>query len=69
MKKRKAANAVMVAIIAVIVIGGVLVAGHIKGWFDRREDKYNCERYNAKCRHGASRMLKSNTVVYTGFDF
>ena len=35
MKKRKAANAVMVAIIAVIVIGGVLVAGHIKGWFDR----------------------------------
>lgn len=41
----------------------------IKGWFDRREDKYNCERYNAKCRHGANRMLKSNTVVYTGFDF
>ena len=35
MKKRRAANAVMVAIIAVIVIGGVLVAGHIKGWFDR----------------------------------
>ena len=35
MKKRRAANAVMVAIIAVIVIGGVLLAGHIKGWFDR----------------------------------
>ena len=35
MKKKKAANAIMVAIIAVIVVGGVLVAGHIRGWFDK----------------------------------
>jgi hypothetical protein len=41
----------------------------IKGWFDRRADKYDCERYNRKCRDGARRMLKSSTVVYTGFDF
>ena len=41
----------------------------IKGWFDRHEDKYDCERYNSKCRKGARRMLKSNTMVYTGFEF
>ena len=41
----------------------------IKGWFDRKADKYDCERYNAKCRDGARRLLKSTTVVYTGFDF
>ena len=35
MKKKKTANTIMIAIIAVIVIGGVLAAGHIKGWFDR----------------------------------
>ena len=41
----------------------------IKGWFDRRQNKYDCERYNAKCRHGAKRMLNSNTKVYTDFVF
>ena len=35
MKKKKTANAIMVAIIAVIVAGGVLAAGHIRGWFDK----------------------------------
>lgn len=42
----------------------------IKGWFDRRQDKYDCERYNRNPRKGGTnRMLKSDTVVYTGFDF
>ena len=34
MKKRQIANLVMVAVIAVIVVAGVLGVGHIQGWFD-----------------------------------
>jgi hypothetical protein len=41
----------------------------IKGAFDRKLNKYDCERYNAKCRHGAKRMFTSNTKVYTEFVF
>ena len=42
----------------------------IKGWFDRRENKYDCERYNRNPRKGGTnRLLKSDTVVYTNFDF
>ena len=41
----------------------------IKGAFDRKANKYDCERYNRKCRHGASRMLNSTTTVYTEFVF
>ena len=41
----------------------------IKGAFDRKENKYDCERYNAKCRHGAKRMFKSDITVYTAFEF
>jgi len=41
----------------------------IKGAFDRKANKYDCERYNAKCRDGASRMLKGDHLVYTGFVF
>ena len=41
----------------------------IKGAFDRKENKYDCERYNAKCRDGASRMIKGDHLVYTGFVF
>ena len=41
----------------------------IKGWFDRKQEKYDCERYNRNCRKGDRRMLKSNTIVYVGFDF
>ena len=39
----------------------------IKGYFDRKADRYPCERYNAKCRHGAIRMFTSKTKVYTDF--
>lgn len=35
MKKKTVANAIMVAIIALIVVSGVLVAGNTLGWFDR----------------------------------
>ena len=42
----------------------------IKGWFDRKADRYDCERYNRTPRKGGTnRLLKSSTVVYTGFDF
>lgn len=41
----------------------------IKGAFDRKANKYDCERYNMKCRHGAKRMIKGDTEVYTDFVF
>ncbi len=34
MKKKQLSNIIMVAIIAVIVVAGILTAGHIQGWFD-----------------------------------
>ena len=38
MKKRKIANAVMVAVICLIVAGAVLGVGALRGWFDRPEE-------------------------------
>ena len=38
MKKRKIANAVMVAVICLIVAGAVLGVGFLRGWFDRLEE-------------------------------
>ena len=38
MKKRKIANAVMVAVICLIVAGAVLGVGFLRGWFDRPEE-------------------------------
>ena len=35
MKKKTIANAIMVAVIALIVVFGVLMAGNILGWFDK----------------------------------
>ena len=35
MKKKTIANIVMAVIIMVIVLGGILYVGHIKGWFDK----------------------------------
>ena len=35
MKKKTIANAIMVAVIALIVVSGVLMAGNILGWFDK----------------------------------
>ena len=35
MKKKTIANAIMVAIIALIVVSGVLIAGNTLGWFDK----------------------------------
>lgn len=38
MKKRKIANAIMVAVICLIVAGAVLGVGFLRGWFDRPEE-------------------------------
>ena len=35
MKKKTIANSIMVAIIALIVVSGVLIAGNTLGWFDK----------------------------------
>ena len=35
MKKKKIANFIMTAVILLIAVGGVLIAGHIRGWFDK----------------------------------
>lgn len=37
MKKKKIANLIMTAIIAVVVAAGILGAGYIRGWFDRAD--------------------------------
>ena len=34
MKKKQIANLIMVAVILLIVAGGVLGVGYIRGWFD-----------------------------------
>ncbi len=39
MKKKKIANIVMVAVIIAIAISGILGVGHIKGWFDKSDEK------------------------------
>ena len=38
MMKRKIANIIMVAVIAVVVIGGVMAAGSIRGWFGKEPE-------------------------------
>lgn len=43
---------------------------YIKGVFDRKADRYLCERYNRHPRRGGTnRMLNGNTEVYTDFVF
>ena len=39
MKKKKIANIVMVAVIIAIAVSGILGVGHIKGWFDKTDEK------------------------------
>jgi len=39
MKKKTVANIIMIAIIAVIVITGIGIAGNILGWFDRQDSE------------------------------
>lgn len=39
MKKRKIANLIMVAIIVAVSVSGILGVGHIKGWFDKSDEK------------------------------
>ncbi len=39
MKKKKIANTVMVAVIIAIAAAGILGVGHIKGWFDKSDEK------------------------------
>lgn len=42
----------------------------IKGWFDRKADKYDCERYNRHPRKGGThRLLNGSITVYTEFAF
>lgn len=42
----------------------------IKGVFDRKQNKYDCERYNRHPRKGGTnRMLKGDIAVYTEFAF
>lgn len=38
MKRKKTANAVMVAVIIAIAVLGILGVGHIKGWFDKSDE-------------------------------
>ena len=38
MKRKKTANAVMVAVIIAIAVLGTLGVGHIKGWFDKSDE-------------------------------
>ena len=42
MKKKQIANLIMVAVILLIVAGGVLGVGYIRGWFDRATDDSAC---------------------------
>ena len=42
MKKKQIANLIMVAVILLIVAGGVLGAGYIRGWFDRATEDSAC---------------------------
>ena len=42
MKKKQIANLIMVAVILLIVAGGVLGVGYIRGWFDRAAEDSAC---------------------------
>ena len=70
MKKKKTANAIMVAVIAVIVIGGVLVAGHIKGWFDKPAEESamltDVRGIVTMERDGVAYRVDSDTVLRKG---
>lgn len=37
---------------------------YIKGVFDRKKNRYDCERYS---EIGSSHLFRSNTTVYTDF--
>lgn len=39
MKKKKIANLIMVAIIVAVAVAGILGVGHIKGWFEKSDEK------------------------------
>ena len=69
MKKKKTANIIMVAVIAVIVVGGVLVAGHIKGWFDRSPDVAVLTNYKGIItleREGIAFNVQEDTALRKG---
>ena len=42
MKKKQIANLIMVAVILLIVAGGVLGVGYIRGWFDTTTESSAC---------------------------
>ena len=42
MKKKQIANLIMVAVIFLIVAGGVLGVGYIRGWFDTATENSAC---------------------------
>lgn len=70
MKKKQAANLIMVAIILVIVAAGVLGVGHIRGWFDTDNGTYAVLRdmrgvINLE-RDGVSYPVEDETVLRAG---
>ncbi len=69
MKKKKTANAIMVAVIAVIVVGGVLVAGHIRGWFDKTPEAAVLTDYKGVVtieREGVAYNVQEDTALRKG---
>ena len=70
MKKKQIANLVMVAVILLIVAGGVLGVGYIRGWFDTDAENIACltelqGTVNME-RSGVIYPVESETVLRTG---
>ena len=70
MKKKQIANLIMVAVILLIVAGGVLGVGYIRGWFDRAtEDSARLTRLQGTVnmqRSGVIYPVESETVLRAG---
>ena len=70
MKKKQIANLIMVAVILLIVAGGVLGVGYIRGWFDRATENSAClmrlqGTVNMQ-RSGVIYPVESETVLRAG---
>ena len=70
MKKKQIANLIMVAVILLIVAGGVLGVGYIRGWFDRAtEDSARLTRLQGTVnmqRSGVIYPVEKETILRAG---